>query len=40
LALNLLRCNGFFSIRAGLTAVALDISRMVSWVGVSPGERG
>jgi hypothetical protein len=38
LALNLLRCNGFCSICAGLMAVAHEISRMLSWVGVSPGE--
>ena len=35
LALNLLRCNGFHSIRAGLMAVSHDISRMLGWVGVS-----
>lgn len=40
LALNLLRCNGCCSIRAGLMAVPHDISRMLSWVGVSPGETG
>jgi hypothetical protein len=40
LALNLLRCNGFRSIRAGLMAVAHDISRMLSWVGISPVETG
>ena len=33
LALNLLRCNGFRSIRAGLMAVAHDIGRMLGWVG-------
>lgn len=38
LALNLLRCNGFRSIRAGLMAVAHDIHRMLSWVGASPAE--
>jgi predicted transposase YbfD/YdcC len=32
LALNLLRCNGFRSIRAGLMAVAHDIGRMLGWV--------
>jgi hypothetical protein len=37
LALNLLRCNGFRSIRAGLMAVAHDINRMLGWVGISPG---
>jgi len=40
LALNLLRSNGFHSIRAGLMAVAHDISRMLGWVGVSPQEMG
>ena len=40
LALNLLRCNGFRSIRAGLMAVAHDIRRMLGWVGVSPTEAG
>ena len=40
LALNLLRCNGFRSIRAGLMAVAHDISGMLSWVGVRPAETG
>ena len=34
LALNLLRCNGFRSIRAGLMAVAHDIRRMLSWIGI------
>ena len=38
LALNLLRCNGFCSISVGLMAVAHEISRMLSWVGVSPGK--
>jgi hypothetical protein len=33
LALNLLHCNGFRSIRAGLMAVAHDIGRMQCWVG-------
>jgi hypothetical protein len=33
LALNLLRCNGFRSIRAGLMAMAHDIGRMFGWVG-------
>ncbi|WP_255095285.1 transposase [Synechococcus sp. J7-Johnson] len=37
LALNLLRCNGFGSVRAGLMAVAHDISRMLGWVGISLG---
>ncbi len=34
-ALNLLRCNGYQSIRAGLMAVAHDIRRMLGWVGIS-----
>ena len=38
LALNLLRCNGFRSIRAGLMAVAHDISRLLGWAGVSSAE--
>ncbi len=40
LALNLLRCNGFRSVRAGLMAVAHDISRMLGWVGISAAETG
>jgi len=40
LALNLLRCNGFRSIRAGLMDVTHDISRMLSWVGISTTETG
>ena len=40
LALNLLRCNGFRSIRAGLMAVSHDISRMLGWAGVSLRESG
>ena len=40
LALNLQRCNGFRSIRAGLMAVAHDISRMLGWVGISPADTG
>jgi hypothetical protein len=40
LALNLLRCNGFRSVRAGLMAVAHDISRMIGWVGISAAETG
>ncbi|MBU6250935.1 MAG: ISAs1 family transposase [Cyanobacteria bacterium REEB417] len=40
LALNLLRCNGFRSIRAGLMAVAHDISRMLGWVGIRATETG
>jgi hypothetical protein len=34
LDLNLLRTNGFRSIRAGLMAVAHDISRMLGWSGI------
>jgi hypothetical protein len=34
LALNLLRCNGFRSIRAGLMAVVHNIRRMLGWVGI------
>ena len=40
LALNLLRCNGFRSIRAGLMAVAHDIQRMLGWIGISRAETG
>ena len=40
LALNLLRSNGFHSIRAGLMAVAHDISRMLGWIGISPAQTG
>jgi len=40
LALNLLRCNGFCSIRAGVMAVAHDISRMLGWVGINPTATG
>jgi len=40
LALNLLRCNGFRSIRAGLMAVAHDINRMLAWVGISLDDTG
>ena len=40
LALNLLRCNGFYSIRTGLMAVAHDISRMLAWVGIRASETG
>jgi hypothetical protein len=40
LALNLLRSNGFHSIRVGLMAVAHNISRMLCWFGVSPRETG
>ena len=36
LALNLLRCNGFRSIRAGLMAVASDISRMSAGSASAP----
>jgi hypothetical protein len=35
LALNLLRCNGFRSIRVGLMAAAHNISPMRGWVGIS-----
>ena len=38
LALNLLRCNGIRSVRAGLMAVAHDISRMLGWVGISAAD--
>jgi hypothetical protein len=40
LALNLLRCNGFRSIRAGLVAVAHEINRMLGWVGISASSTG
>jgi hypothetical protein len=40
LALNLLRRNGFRSIRAGLMAVAHDTHRMLGWIGVSPADSG
>jgi len=40
LALNLLRCNGFSSIRAGLMAVAHDIHRMLGWSGIRLAETG
>jgi hypothetical protein len=40
LALNLLRSNGFHSIRAGLMAVAHDLRRMLCWVGISLEESG
>jgi hypothetical protein len=40
LALNLLRCNGIRSIRAGLMAVEHDITQMLSWVGISLAETG
>jgi hypothetical protein len=36
LALNLLRCNVFHSISAGLRSVAHAISRMLGWFGISP----
>jgi len=35
LALNLLRYNGFRSIRVGLMAAAHNISPMRAWVGIS-----
>jgi hypothetical protein len=38
--LRLVRSNGFRSIRAGLMAVAHDISRMLSWAGISLEVRG
>ena len=34
LALNLLRCNGFRSIRSGLMAMVHDISQRLGWVGL------
>ena len=40
MAMNLLRWNGFRSIRAGLMAVAHDIGRMLGWVGVSQAKTG
>jgi len=40
LALNLLGCNGFRSIRAGLMVVAHDIRRMLGWVGILATEKG
>ena len=40
LALNLLRCNGFRSIRAGLMVVAHDFRRMLGWVGILATEKG
>ncbi|WP_255120238.1 hypothetical protein [Synechococcus sp. Cruz CV-v-12] len=40
LALNLLRCNGYRSIRAGLMAVAHDTCRMLGWVGAIPAGTG
>lgn len=40
LALNLLRCNGFPLIRAGLKVVAQNSSRMLSWVGISHAKTG
>jgi len=40
LALNLLRYNGFQSIRAGLMAMAHDNSRMLGWVGIFLAETG
>jgi predicted transposase YbfD/YdcC len=38
MALNLFRWNGFRSICAGLMAVAHDISRVLSWFGISAAE--
>ena len=40
IALNLLRCKGFRSIRAGLMAAAHDIHRMLGWIGLSLAETG
>jgi predicted transposase YbfD/YdcC len=40
LALNMLRFNGFRSIRAGLMAVAHDIRRMLEWVGIGTSGTG
>ena len=40
LALNLLRCSGFRSIRAGLMAVAHDIGRMLGWVSARTAGTG
>jgi hypothetical protein len=40
IALNLLRYNGFRSIRAGLMAAAHDIHRMLGWIGVSLADTG
>jgi len=40
LALNLMRCKGFRSIRAGLMAMAHDMSRMLAWVGISGADTG
>ena len=40
MALNQLRWNCFRSNRAGLMAVAHDISRMLSWFGISAAETG
>jgi hypothetical protein len=34
------RCNGFHSIRAGLMAVAHDISRMLGWAGSGTADTG
>jgi len=39
-ALNLLRCNGFRSIRAGLMAVAHAIRRFLGWAVISLAETG
>lgn len=38
LALNLLRCNGFLSIRVGLMAMAHDISRMLGRAEISAAD--
>ena len=39
LGLNLLRTNGFRSIRTGLVAVAHDVNRMLGWSGIQTMER-
>jgi hypothetical protein len=39
LGLNLLRTNGFRSIRAGLMAVAHDINRTLGWSGIQALKR-
>jgi hypothetical protein len=40
IALNILRWNGFRSIRAGLMTVAHDISQMLTRLGISAAETG
>ena len=39
MGLNLLRTHGFRSIRAGLMAMAHDITRMLGWSGIQTLER-